>query len=192
MLIDSEDIKKTKEYMEIMQAFADGKEIEYKENFSSIWTKATTPKWNFGIVEYRIKLSEPEIEYTYPIYKKVKNFPETVVKFTSIDEGIYISTAKISVYKPGDKALNMCPHTHESWEDCDASVYADKSIIGDSDIIELFEVIKEIDGRFYTENKLYEFKEITYFNSPYIRTGRSFVINKRTKEVIKIKNKKKL
>jgi hypothetical protein len=33
MLIDSEKIKQTKQQIEVMQAFIDGKEIEFKERF---------------------------------------------------------------------------------------------------------------------------------------------------------------
>ena len=115
MLINSNDIKTTKKHIEVMQAFIDGKEIEYKKKFAHDFGQCTTPTWDFDNYAYRIKPSEPE--YIYPIYKRLKTTPETVVKFTSLDAGIYVSTYKNSIYKPGDAALNMAPHTDSSWED---------------------------------------------------------------------------
>ena len=110
MLRNSEDIKTTKEYLEVMEAFIDGKEIEFKQDsYKGIWKQTATPVWDFVNYEYRIKPSEPE--YVYPIYKRLKATPETIVKFTSIDSGIYVSTHKNSIYKQGHPALNMATHT---------------------------------------------------------------------------------
>ena len=141
MLINSDDIKETKEKIEVMQAFIDGKEIEFKKLFTddNYKTTANAPIWDFTTYIYRIKQSEPE--YVYPIYKRLKATPEIIVKFTSIDAGIYISTHKNSIYKPGYAALDMAPHTGSSWEDYTVSEDAEKIILGKTTTIELFEVI---------------------------------------------------
>jgi hypothetical protein len=59
MLINSEDIKTTKEQIEVMQAFIDGKEIEYKEKFeNNEYEKTYCPTWDFANYQYRIKPSD--------------------------------------------------------------------------------------------------------------------------------------
>ena len=95
MLINSDDIKQTKQQIDVMQAFIDGKEIEYRlftPTNSMLWRISQTPMWNFDKYEYRIKPSEQV--YVYPIYKRLKKRPETIIKFTSINAGIYISTPR--------------------------------------------------------------------------------------------------
>lgn len=151
MLIDSERIKQTKKQIEVMQAFIDGKEIEFKKRFQSDnYKKANTPNWDFLNFEYRIKPSEPVV------------------------------------------AVNdLSTHTSSTYEDYQVSTSNDDLNINEP-IVELYEVMKETNGRFFIESKLYEFKEIVNYNFPYKRTGRSFIINKDTKEIIKIKNKKRL
>ena len=115
MLINSNDIKIAKEHLKIMQAFVDGEEIEFTSPDKGEWKQAISPLWDFTSYLYRIKPSEPE--YVYPIYKRLKETPKTIVKFTSLDAGIYVSTHDKSIYKQGDAALNMAPHTDSSWED---------------------------------------------------------------------------
>ena len=140
MLINSDDIKIAKEHIDVMQAFINGKEVEFKQRFKNDhYRKVSTPIWDFVNYAYRIKHSEPE--YSYPIYKKLKATPEIIVKFTSIDSGIYLSTHDKSIYKPGSPALNMAPHTDSSWEDYTVSEDAEKIILGKSNTIELFEVM---------------------------------------------------
>ena len=181
MLLSSEDIVKTKEHIEVMQAFLDGKEIEYRlftPTNSMLWRISQTPMWNFDKYEYRIKPSEPE--YIYPIYKRLKKRPETIIKFTSINAGIYISTHKNSIYKKYEKATALTPHTEEDWEDCNASI--------NENIEELFEVI-------YYYNIMKEFIFVLYSNEElkqlkhYQKTGRSFIIDKDTRQIIKVINK---
>ena len=118
MLIDSEKVKETKEKIEVMEAFIDGKEIEFKKLFTNdnYRTTANAPIWDFTTYNYRIKHSEPEV-FIYPIYKRLKETPETIVEFTGLDSGIYVSTHDKSIYRPGYPALNMAPHTDSSWED---------------------------------------------------------------------------
>lgn len=175
MLIDSEMIKETKKQIEVMQAFIDGKEIELKERFkkNDKYKKANTPNWDFLNFEYRIKPSEPE--FVYPIYKRLKNTPEIVVEFHSIDTGIYVSVPKGSIYRPGDIANDIVQDTDSTWEDCDH--------------IELFEVIVYCDimKEFIIKQVSYSDEELeNYKNSN--KTGRSFIINKETKQIIKVVN----
>ena len=188
MLINSNDIKTTKKHIEVMQAFIDGKEIEYERinrtNVSEIWKTASTPMWNFTNYKYRIKQSKPE--YVYPIYKRLKEAPETVVKFTSLDSGIYVSTHKNSIYRQGHPALNMAPHTDSAWEDCTASIDAEKAILVKSNTEELFEVMVYCDimKEFMIKQVIYSNEEIEFYNA--IKTGRSFIIDKDTKQIIKV------
>lgn len=48
----------------VMQAFAEGKEIEYRHGIDCVWytLKISNPLWNWAECDYRIK-SEPEREY---------------------------------------------------------------------------------------------------------------------------------
>ena len=71
MLIDSDDIKKTKEYMEVMQAFIDGKEIEFAKQDEGQWKQASTPLWDFTSYLYRIKPSEPEDVNTEELFEVI-------------------------------------------------------------------------------------------------------------------------
>ena len=48
------NIEQTKEAIRIMQAFVDGKELEY-ERPDGIWTLIKNPCWNWNTQEYRIK-----------------------------------------------------------------------------------------------------------------------------------------
>ena len=188
MLINSNDIKATKEHLEVMQAFIDGKEIEFKQRFKNDhYRTVNTPDWNFVDYAYRIKPSEPE--YLYPIYKRLKTTPETVVKFTSLDAGVYVSTHKNSIYRTGHAALNMAPHTDSSWEDCTVSIDAEKIILGKSNTEELFEVMIywdtaedfKINGTLYSNEELKQLKH-------YQKTGRSFIIDIDTRQLIKVNN----
>jgi hypothetical protein len=48
------NIEQTKEAIRIMQAFVDGKELEY-ERPDGIWMLINSPAWNWNTQEYRIK-----------------------------------------------------------------------------------------------------------------------------------------
>ena len=183
MLINSDDIKQAKQQIDVMQAFIDGKEIEYRlftPTNSMLWRISQTPMWNFDKYEYRIKPSEPV--YVYPIYKRLKKRPETIIKFTSINAGIYISTHKNSIYKKYEKATSLTPHTEEDWEDCNASI--------NENTIELLEVIYYCDIL-----KEFEFVKQLYLDEDLInkrhlyKTGRSFIIDTDTRQIIKVVNK---
>lgn len=114
MLIDSEKIKQTKEQIEVMQAFTDGKEIEFKPDLhKGTWKTSTTPTWDFSKYKYRIKHSEPE--YNYPIYKKSKDYG-TIIKFTDLQKGTYLT--KTTSYEIGDVNETLVEHTRtDFWED---------------------------------------------------------------------------
>lgn len=72
MLINSNDIKTAKEYLEIMQAFIDGKEIEFKiDSYKGIWKDCITPRWDFTSYKYRIKPSEPEDVNTEELFEVI-------------------------------------------------------------------------------------------------------------------------
>ncbi len=55
----------TAEKIAVMQAFEDGKEIQYKEQYSTAWLGAATPNWDWRYLEYRIKPEprEPRVIY---------------------------------------------------------------------------------------------------------------------------------
>ena len=187
MLINSDDIKIAKEHIEVMQAFIDGKEIEFKQDsYKGNWKTVNTPIWDFNNYQYRIKPSEPVV-FNYPIYKRLKATPETVVKFMSLDFGFYVSTHNNSIYIPGDAAFNIAPHTDSSWEDYHVSADAEKAILNEENTIELFEVISycDITEEYSIRKSLYSNEELEYVKH-YQKTGRSFIIDKDTRQIIKV------
>ena len=166
MLIDSEKVRETKEHIEVMQAFIDGKEIEFKQDsYEEIWKDCITPIWDFCEYKYRIKPSEPE--YVYPIYKRLKTTPEIIVKFTRLDSGIYIGTEAQSIYKQGDVAKYMRPHTSCSWEDYDFTEKKEEEESSEPEYVnteELFEVIYYCDimKEFIFVKQLYLDEDLKY------------------------------
>lgn len=54
------NIEETKKAIEVMQAFVDGKEIEYRGNGDCDWTKLSIPAWDWSKYIYRIKPAEPK------------------------------------------------------------------------------------------------------------------------------------
>lgn len=192
MLINSDDIKTAKQHIEVMQAFIDGKEIEFKlkqDSYNGVWRQTTTPIWDFCEYKYRIKPSEPE--YIYPIYKRLKATPETIVKFTSIDSGIYVSTGAQCIYKPGDAAKYISSHTSCSWEDFDLEEEEEEAstIISKPTTIELFEVMVYCDivEEYSIKKSLYSNENLEELQH-YQKTGRSFIIDKDTRQIIKVIN----
>ena len=57
----------TAQKIEIMQAFADGKTIEYKCKGHDRWGEARTPQWNWSANDFRIK-PEPPREFWVNVY----------------------------------------------------------------------------------------------------------------------------
>ena len=200
MLINSNDIKTAKEHIDVMQAFINGKEIEFKQDsYKGIWKQTTAPIWDFTNYKYRIKHSEPE--YVYPIYKRLKVTPEIIVKFTSIDSGIYIGTGAQSIYKPGDAVTHLRPHTSCSWEDYELiEEWEDyefieeeerevSTIISKPNTIELFEVMIycDITEEYSIKKSLYSNEDLEELQH-YQKSGRSFIIGKDTRQIIKVIN----
>ena len=57
----------TKEIIDVIQAFEDGKEIEHSLRTENIWRKGTNdPCWNFARFDYRVK--QKPLEYWVNIY----------------------------------------------------------------------------------------------------------------------------
>lgn len=52
--------ERAKELLPIIQAFVEGKTIEFRERGCTLWTESVSPIFNFAIFEYRIK---PEPKY---------------------------------------------------------------------------------------------------------------------------------
>ena len=46
--------EETKEAIRVMQAFVDGKDLEYKRH-DGVWMLTTMPSWNWNSIDYRIK-----------------------------------------------------------------------------------------------------------------------------------------
>jgi len=49
------NIEQTKEAIRVMQAFVDGKEVEYLHSGTEGWVTTTNPSWNWTNCFYRIK-----------------------------------------------------------------------------------------------------------------------------------------
>ncbi len=51
----------TKEMIAVMQAYCDGKEIEYSINTGMSWKEVKNPSWNWASADYRVK-EEPKYQ----------------------------------------------------------------------------------------------------------------------------------
>ena len=51
----------TKEKIEVMQAYLDGKQIQHRTSIHSKWENVSEPSWHWYENEYRIKPLEPKI-----------------------------------------------------------------------------------------------------------------------------------
>jgi len=49
----------TTDKIKVMQAFADGAEIEFKSDNIGCWLSTTCPIWNWSTSDYRVKINEP-------------------------------------------------------------------------------------------------------------------------------------
>ena len=67
-----------KEFIEIMQAYVDGKEIEYRAK-NGEWFVIENPAWNFNEVEYRVRVKPKE---KIPLFRALF---EAGGKFYSLD-----------------------------------------------------------------------------------------------------------
>ena len=80
-------MKTTEEMIAVMQAYVDGKEIEY-ESYSK-WEKVTEPAWNWGGNDYRVK---PEPEYIPFTFEDAEFLMGKVVKHKHKHMMLNIST----------------------------------------------------------------------------------------------------
>ena len=104
------------EQIKIMQAFADGKEIEYTDKGRTDWDPSSTPLWNWYDFDYRIK---PEPEIKYPIWCKATFDDTLVVKFTSLNTGTVVvaGSNRFSTNTIGITKYTFCAHTDtDFWE----------------------------------------------------------------------------
>ena len=70
-----------KEIINVLQAFEEGKEIEYQPKYKSYsWIKINEPTWNFDSFRYRVKQKEKEL-YQYLIHNPQINTYKTTIKF---------------------------------------------------------------------------------------------------------------
>lgn len=60
-------MKTTKEMIAVMQAFADGKEIEFYPNFytNKIWKDTSNPTWEWHQFDYRVKKAPEYVPFTF-------------------------------------------------------------------------------------------------------------------------------
>ena len=58
---EGREVMNTKEMIEVMQAFEDGKKIEFRERGSRTWKPDENPEWDWSGIEYRIA-PEPKKE----------------------------------------------------------------------------------------------------------------------------------
>lgn len=67
-------MKKPQKHAEVIKAWADGAEIEYRGDESEIWTMASTPSWREN-AQYRVK---PEPKPDVVMYRQIKvtRFPD--------------------------------------------------------------------------------------------------------------------
>ena len=70
-----------KEIINVVQAFEEGKEIEYLgKHTNNKWRTVETPGWNFDLFDYRVKQKEKEL-YQYLIHNPQTNLYKTTYKF---------------------------------------------------------------------------------------------------------------
>ena len=59
-------MKTTKEMIEVMQAYVDGKEIEYTNKNSPMdWLKTKDPLWDWNASDYRVKQAPEYVPFTF-------------------------------------------------------------------------------------------------------------------------------
>ena len=93
------NIEQAKKLLPIIQAFAEGKEIEYRKLGYKCWMDVTKPTFNIKLFEYRIK---PESKYR-PFkdaeeswQEMQKHQPFGWVKDKDKEDGTYVMVTKVS------------------------------------------------------------------------------------------------
>ena len=217
MLINSNDIKATKKHIEVMQAFLDGKEIEYERinrtNVSEIWKDCTSPIWDFENFIYRIKPSDKKnVKYfksplhshsdsfwenSEPI-EKTHNVPffHSIMADQFVELGIELPDYMVKQLSPAKldyltkKAERLRKETGYPKFDESIMEYTENkpSEPEDRNTIELFEVMIycNIMKEFMIKQVIYSNEDVEFYNA--IKTGRSFIIDKDTKKIIKVNN----
>lgn len=91
-------MKTTKEMFEVMQAYADGKKIEYKTKTYDEWRDIDDPAWNWEFADYRVK-SEPKyvpydsvMEFDRHKWVKLKNsnILRKIVQINSMNNTVHV------------------------------------------------------------------------------------------------------
>ena len=94
-------MKTIAEMIAVMQAYEDGKEIEYYSEVCSEWKKATTPAWNWYTTDYRVK---PEPEYIPFTFEDAEFLIGKVVKHKTDNHLVVVTwcsneTTSVASYK---------------------------------------------------------------------------------------------
>jgi hypothetical protein len=71
-LLGDYEMKSTQEIIEVMQAFAEGKEIERNAGFGE-WMATDSPRWNWYDFDYRIAAKKPVLVPHWPAICKYKD-----------------------------------------------------------------------------------------------------------------------
>lgn len=101
-------MKTIKEMIAVMQAFADGKKIEFRASPGDDWEEVNLPSWNWNRLTYRIK-PEPKLRP----YKNAEEFFEAQQK-----HGLYLKHI-------AEKDVNRMPICVDS---CGVNVYIETKI----------------------------------------------------------------
>lgn len=80
----------TREMTDIMLAFANGEVIESKLKYDSVWTKNSSPTWNWSEVDYRVK-PKPEVRP----YKDAQEFLDAQER-----HGSYVTNKGLAYFLP--------------------------------------------------------------------------------------------
>ena len=67
-----ETIKSVQDKINVMQAFIEGKEIEFRHISSNDWTDSKNPIWEWGIYEYRVKQNYRPFETIDEVFDAMK------------------------------------------------------------------------------------------------------------------------
>ena len=218
MLINSNDIKTAKKHMEVMQAFIDGKEIEYERinrtNVSEIWKDCTAPIWDFTNYTYRIKQSDKKNvkHFTNPLHSHSDSFWENskpiekthnVPFFHSIQADQFV---ELGIELPDYMVKQLSPEKLDyltkkaerlrketGYPKFEESIM-ENTVVKSSEpeyvnTEELFEVIYYCDimKEFIFIKQLYLDEDLKYLKH-HQKTGRSFIIGKDTRQIIKVIN----
>ena len=94
------------EKIKIMQAYKDGKTIEYKEGREKKWKTTTTPVWDWYNWDYRIK-EEPKkkVKLYQVLLEYVNNYHISLQFFKTEQEAIYYYDGS------GFIVIKLLPHT---------------------------------------------------------------------------------